>query len=289
MLAHRKIVTVSVIVFSIIFMFLSALILKNFKGSGFEYIEILYYTSQIVSAIFVISGVAIAVWQYYLSYVESRRNKDLIWVQKAVDLSEYYKDNILCYIAAIQYIFNNSGINNILSKIDKTQIKHFDYKELCSFLSEDDMEELKKIQKSDKFFDVVIKANLIYNLGLSEDVIKYYNEKRPLSSTDAEILTCFLNKLIIRVLNNTEYFALHFTHNVADKTVIYKSLHQSYITVVQMLYYNIAFKNELSPSKYFTNTIELYNIWYNKASEDEEEFVKGVRTLSNKGTVVEKD
>ena len=35
--------------------------------------------------------------------------------------------------------------------------------------------------------------------------------------------------------------------------------------------------------------IELYDIWYNNALEDEEKFVKGVRTLSNKGTVVEKE
>ena len=286
-LHHRKIVTSSIVIISIIFILLSSFLLNRYGHGDYEYIEILYYTSQIVSTIFVLSGVVIAVWQYYLSCVESKRNKDMVCVQRAIDLSEYYKDNILCYIAPIRYILNNSGISDILSKIDKSQIKHFDKKELDLYLSIEDIEKLKKIQNSNEFFDVVIKANLIYNLGLNEDVIKYYTKKKALSSTDSEILSTFLGKLITKVLNNTEYFALHFTHNVADKTVIYKSLHQTYISMIQMLYYNIASKNPLSPSKYFTNIIELYELWYNKEQEDEENYANGIRSLSNKGTVVE--
>lgn len=288
-LSHRKLVTAIIIIFSIMIMFLSTLLIQICNENNFESIENLYYISQVISAIYVISGVVIAVWQYYLSYVDSRRNKDLIFVQKAVDLSEYYKDNILCYIAPIRYIYNNSGINDILSKIDKNKIEFFDEKELHMFLNDNDIQELKKIQNSDKFFDIIIKANFIYNLGLSEDVIKYYNENRPLSETDSEILSRFLNKLISKTLNNAEYFALHFTHNVADKTVIYKSLHQTYISMVQMLYYNIAIKNPLSPTKYFTNIIELYEIWHKQEQEDEENFANGVRSLSNKGTVVENE
>lgn len=286
-LSHRKVVTTFIITLAVIFMFCSALLFKKIKGSGYEYIEILYYTSQVVSAIFVISGVVIAVWQYYLSYIDSKRNKDLICVQKAVDLSEYYKDNILYYIAPIRYILNNSEISKILSKINKNQIKHFDKKELDLFLSKEDVKKLKRIQKNSKFFNVVIEANLIYNLGLSKDVVKYYKDGKDLSSTDKEILSRFLNKLITRTLNNTEYFALHFTHNVADKTVVYKSLHQTYIDLVQMLYYNIAITNPLSPSKYYTNIIELYEIWNQQSKEDEEIYANGVRNLSDKGTVVE--
>lgn len=213
----------------------------------------------------------------------------MICVQKAVDLSEYYKDNILCYFAAINYIFENSGICNILSKIDKTKIKHFDYKELTVFLSEADIEELKRIQNSEQFFEVVIQANLIYNLGLDEENLKDYSTQRPFSPTYSKILSRFTQKLITKVLNNTEYFALHFTHNVADKTVVYKSLHQTFIAIVQMLYYSIAIKNPLSPSKYFTNIIELYNIWNDKTLEAEALFVQDLRILTNKGTVIKNE
>lgn len=134
-LTHRKIITISAIMFSILLSIFSTLYIKYYNHSNIEMVELLYYTSQFISAIFVISGVVIAVWQYYLSYVESKRNMDIICVQKAIDLSEYYKDNILLYMAPIKYIFENSGINNIIDKIDRENIKHFDKKELNLFIN----------------------------------------------------------------------------------------------------------------------------------------------------------
>lgn len=287
-LEHRKIVTPSIIMFTILVMFIIAKYF--FKDEETEFSELLYYSSQIISAIFVISGTVIAVWQYYLSCVDSKRNIDVIRVQKAIDLSEYYKDNILVYMTPIKYIFENSGLSDIIYKKDTSKMKHFDEKELQTLFTDEDIKTLKEIQQSEKFFSVVIKANLIYNLGLNIDLIKYYQNDetpRPLSAIDSEVLSTFLGKLITRTLNNMEYFSLHFTHNVADESVVYKSLHQTYVGLVQILYYNIAKKNPLSPRKYYTNIIELYEQWNTKAMNDEESFANGVRNLSNKGTVVD--
>lgn len=296
-LNHRKFMTIAIISSALILIVIIAILLL--KPTDLKLIELLYYTSQIVSAVFVISGVVIAVWQYYLSYVDSRRNIDVLRVQKAVDLSEYYKDNILFYMAPIRYIYNNSDINTIITKIDRHNMKHFDQKKLELYITEDDKQKLKDIQSSDEFFNVVIKANAIYHLGISDDVINTYkhhcnkdeekNEEynNNFIEEDTPILSTFFGSLVFRVLNNMEYFALHFTHNVADQSVVYKSLHQTYIDLVQMLYYNIAVKNPLSPSKYYTNVIELYEIWHDRSIEDEDLFADGVRTLSNKGTVVD--
>lgn len=290
-LSHRKIITTFIIGFGIFLMLITAGLFRFYLKSEFELIEILYYTSQITSAIFVISGVVIAIWQYYLSYIDSKRNVDLICVQKAIDLSEYYKDYILMYKAPIEYIFNNSGISAILSKIEPSKIDHFDEKELQTFLTTEDIISLKTVQQSHKFFTAVINANSIYDIGLSDELIKLYknidNEEYSLSELDAKKLSTFLGRLIIKVLNNMEFFSLHFTHNVADESVVYKSLHRTYIDIVQLLYYNIAKNNLLSTTKYFTNIIELYKLWNNKSLEDEEAFTNGVRSLTNKGTVVD--
>lgn len=288
-LSHRKIITVAIISLAVILTCVSAILINQYKQSEFEFVELLYYTSQIISALFVISGVVIAVWQYYLSCTDSRRDIDVVCVQKAIDLSEYYKDNILSYVAPIEFIFRNTGIMDIISKIDKSQIKHFDEKELNLYLTNDDVAKLKEIQESENFFKVVIKANSLYNLGLSKEVItmSHREQEKSVVAIDRDVLATFLGKIITRVLNNMEYFALHFTHNVADESVVYKSLHQTYIDLVQLLYYNIARKNPLSTTKYFTNIIELYELWNNRAIKDEENFANGVRNLSNKGTVVE--
>ena len=215
--------------------------------------------------------------------MDSNRNIDVICVQKAIDLSEYYKDNILAYIAAMEYIFDNSGISEIFSKIDKSNIEHFDQKELFIYIKDEDRDKLKKIQNTVKFSEVIANANAIYNLGLNDELIKLCR-KHDCTKFEQKQISTFLGKLITKILNNMEYFSMHFTHNVADETVVYKSLHQTYIKLVKMLYY----KNPLSTTtKYFTNIIELYKIWNDRAINDEEKFAKDIRVLTNKGTVVE--
>ena len=290
LLSHRKCVTTMIVFFSIFSIIITAILFWLYENKEIRLIEYLYYASQFISAVFVISGVVIAIWQYYLSCIDSKRNIDVIRVQKAIDLSEYYKDNVLSYIVPIRYIFDNSGINEIISKIDTSKITHFDEKELHTFLKDEDFDSLNKIQKSDEFFSAIINANSIYNLNLSEELISLYKNKKEdekLSPVDEKTFSTFLSKLITNVLNNMEFFALHFTHNVADESVVYKSLHQTYNNIVKLLYYNIANKNPLSTTKYFTNVIELYSIWNNRAIKEEESFTNDLRSLSDKGTVVE--
>lgn len=287
LLGHRKLVTTCIIVISILLMISSSLLFFKFQKEQNVYVELLYYITQIISSIFVISGVVIAIWQYYLSCMDSNRNIDVICVQKAIDLSEYYKDNILAYIAAMEYIFDNSGISEIFSKIDKSNIEHFDQKELFIYIKDEDRDKLKKIQNTVKFSEVIANANAIYNLGLNDELIKLCR-KHDCTKFEQKQISTFLGKLITNILNNMEYFSMHFTHNVADETVVYKSLHQTYIKLVKMLYYHIAIKNPLSTTtKYFTNIIELYKIWNDRAINDEEKFAKDIRVLTNKGTVVE--
>ena len=141
-LEHRKSVTTGIIVIAIILIGIATYLFHTYFKGEYELAELLYYSSQIISATFVISGTVIAVWQYYVSCVDSKRNLDLVCVQKAIDLSEYYKDNILSQIAPIEYIFENSGINDIISKIDKSKMKFFDEKEMKTFLTDDDIKEL---------------------------------------------------------------------------------------------------------------------------------------------------
>ncbi len=96
-LKSRKFLTGLIIFFAILFELISALIFYSLNGYGINsYIETLYYTTQIISSIFVISGVVIAVWQYYLTSKSTKTEIEIQQVQRAIDLSEYYKDNIWC-------------------------------------------------------------------------------------------------------------------------------------------------------------------------------------------------
>lgn len=71
--------------------------------------EILYYSTQIISCFIVIGGLLVSVWQYYQSCQQKKSDLKLIQVQKAIDLSSYYKDHIISLSQPIAYVYKNSG------------------------------------------------------------------------------------------------------------------------------------------------------------------------------------
>lgn len=60
---------------------------------------------------------------------------------------------------------------------------------------------------------------------------------------------------------------MHFTHNIADDTVIYQSLHQTFLDITEFLYYNISRLNTDGCSKFYVNTIALHNKWRKRKTE----------------------
>lgn len=160
----RKAKAITLIVSAVIIEFISAALLRS---SSKPYVECLYYTSQIISSIFVISGVVIAVWQYYLSSQSAKHNLEIIQVQRAIDMSEYFKDNILRYYPAIHYIFDRSGALKILESVTIDKFNDFDKQELESIFTKQQIADLHKIQNSDDFYKAVLEANDIYDLNLN--------------------------------------------------------------------------------------------------------------------------
>lgn len=269
--------TIFILLLIIIFDLSLSIIIRDSTKS---YIENLYFSSQIIASIFVAGGVIVALWQYYQSVKSERKNLEFLQVQRAVDMSQYYKDNILHNIPAIKYIFKSSGISDILKKYNTAEIKEFTEKELNSIFSENDIKKLKEIQESDKFFSAVIEANLIYNLKL-HDI--------PNDSPRVEnyIYTAFAANLISETANNLEYFALHFRHNTADQSVIYQSLHKSYFEIVRMLYYFIAKNNTDLSDKLYTNVSWLYNEWFTQKISNDKEHQEYAKKIISTGTVIE--
>ena len=73
-------------------------------------IERFVISTQIVSFIFVITATVIAVWQFCLSCKSEISKNEIEKVQKAIDLAEYYKDNILSNYLIIKTVYENSDI-----------------------------------------------------------------------------------------------------------------------------------------------------------------------------------
>ena len=96
----------------------------------------------------------------------------------------------------------------------------------------------------------------------------------------------FMSQIVNKLLNNMEYFAMSFTHKVADESVVFQSLHQTYLEAVQLLYYDISKNNRADGRQFYTNVVDLYKIWYNKSKENRENVIKGGRKIS-RGTSAE--
>lgn len=184
LLKSRKFITASLIIITIIAEIISSIIFFLLQGSKTQtYIETLYYSSQIVSSIFVISGVVIAVWQYYLSSKSAKTDLEIQQVQRAVALSEYYKDNILRYSPAIKYVYEKTGIMDILDTLKLEQFNDFDKYELNDLFTLEKIKQLKEIQESNSFLYAVLEANTIYSLHLEFQTIKTEeNDNNPCTS-----------------------------------------------------------------------------------------------------------
>lgn len=250
------------------------------------YFEVLYYSTQIFSSLFVTGGVIIAVWQYYLSSKSAKTNLELIQVQRAIELSEYYKDNILIYLQPLSYMFEETGITDIIQEIHMEDIQHFDEAELNNLLSKDKIDELGKLTTSKQFYDIFIKANSIYNLGFHIKIGSLMQNDE-YTEYGKEVIAAFVSNLFCKILNNMEYFSMHFSHYTADESVVYQSLHQTYLETVHLLFFKIARTNKMSETKYFTNVAWLYKKWIARKIEKGNNFLEGVRNLTMNGTVIE--
>lgn len=287
----KKVQAILLILSAIILEFVSAIIYHNINNT-IPFPEILYYSTQIISSIFVISGVVIAVWQYYLSCKSTQTNLALQQVQRAIDLSEYYKDNILRYAPAISYIFNEIEVSPILNKLRLNQLKNFDKNELEELLSPSDIEILKNSQFTNRFYEAVVNANARYNLEMKfiTKVIKQEQDGKEINTVAIDnnsIALSFFSDLLNNILNNMEFFALHFSHNTADESVVYQSLHQSYFELIQLLYYYISVQNENPSYKYYTNVIELFHKWMKAKAEQKNEFSKSNNSIQRNGTKID--
>lgn len=169
----RKIISVSIISITVLIL-IGVYLYAKFKlklGNGNSELEIVYYSSQILSSIFVIAGVVIAVWQYFITAKSQLNQINIDRIQKAIDLSEYYKDNILHKSTPIRFVYEQSGIMELIKNVNKDNMVQFEEAEACQLLDKDKFDELKAKTKTKEFSNAVLAADYIYGLKISKDII----------------------------------------------------------------------------------------------------------------------
>lgn len=238
---------------------------------------------QIIAAVAVILGAFIGVWQYVLSAECERTKIENEKVEKAIQLSEYYKDNILYRIAIVKTVFKMIGVKNVLEKIRPSDMINFDCEELREHLSKADLKELNRKMDTEEIADIVCNVlELISDFKGQRSWVDVNGIKNAPDKT--EYARRFMSGMVNDLLNDMEYFAMYFTHGVADESVVFQSLHQTYVESVQLLYYNIAKNNEPNGKQFYTNVVELYRLWFSKQQSIRNKSIEDGRNI-NKGNV----
>lgn len=260
-------ITIAIIIVAS-FLIIAVPFIVNGCSFSLDFLQKSALNAQIISAIFVIAGVVVGVWQYYIASRSYATNLAKERIEKAIKLPEYYKDNVLRYYSAISFIFDQSGASKLIATGDRNKMKDFN--------------------TSASFCKSILMADKIYSLNLNFDALGCEGEIDVETSPQKELmLGSFAADVVAKTLNNLEYFAFYFTHKVADESVVYQSLAPTYIKLVELLYISIAGLNDTkSASTYYTNVTELYLTWRERQKEQEELIENSDVNLVSKGTVL---
>ncbi len=279
-LHHRLPVTIAIVVLAVLIC-LSPLALARtlpICSEGGSRMDLAVAASQILSAVFVIAGTVIAVWQYYVSTKGQSVKMQTEKVQKAFELSQYYKDEILDRLAAVKHVYRKCGII-AFAEPGKNRFSDFDQCECEEIFGQNNLQRLEQIKYGQSYYDAIKEANALFDLHL--------DGRMAVGSTFDErekYLFAFWADVVVPLMNNLEYFASYFTHNVADESVIYESLKPTYFEACRMLYFDISKCSEPGKPQLYRNLTRLYATW---AKREAEERARTQNRCGNPGTIPE--
>lgn len=160
-------------------------------------------------------------------YWDYRSRKSKEKAEKSIRIAEDFAKNIIARISIISGFFEKYELDKIINKVNFYKFTDFDYDELKQLYNESEITNYENILKEND---------------------KEYTYK----------------KIIVDTLNELEYMCMYIATKVADEKYIYNSLHQPFIKCISLLYFNISLINTDNKDKYYTNIIQVFNIWKNK-------------------------
>jgi hypothetical protein len=207
--------------------------LKKFVGG----INMLDFRAITTSDLINIVIAIVAFIAFIVSYCDYRSRKSKESADKSILIAKEFEKNLLTPMATISGLVNNKDMQIILNKYRFTEFIEFDREEMKEFYTNTEIEQYKRA---------------LEKIETEKDSGKF-------ESIYVDIET---------VLNKLEYLSMYITSKVADEKYIYNSLHQMFFKTIQVLYIHISSLNSDNKDKYYTNVIELYNIWTNKYVKD---------------------
>lgn len=272
-----------ILIIALPFFFCKGIPLFNATASKFERAELI---AQILAALFVAVGTFVAVFQYYFSSRSQIIQYETDKIDKAIKLAEFYKDEILCPYTVLKAVYRDVGIIDILQP-KYNDFVNFDFEEMKELLGEQGIDKIEKIKTSKEYCGQIATLNEMMGFGIngsfSESTIDESGKSRQSIRVDIDkIRYDFAIKYTCKILNNMEIFAMNFSHNVADKSVIYRSVYPTYIEICRVLYYDIAICCKDGQPQLYRNVQWLYSKWNRQMKEEKEKRRQTASSLGGK-------
>lgn len=238
-------------------------------------LEDIYYVSQIVSSIIVVTGLVISVLQYLDTTFTNKDIREREKKVKAAEMANEFQKNLIPLINIISKAYSNSKLNEtILEKIKSFNLLMFNREEMLSIFTEKEIiEAITALQVS----------YLVSNYKpIKESDSKSRGEKIEYSPKDKVEAVDIFNKSVTELANSIEYFSINFNSGIADEDTVYQSLHGIFFKCVEMLYIFMFYSNERESDRLFSNTSKLYVKWKGKHDRLAEEEQKELNMMKNK-------
>lgn len=190
-----------------------------------------------------------AIWSVH-QYNKNRSSKQQ---EKAADIAKDFADNLVERMGLITHVLSyNKEIQNIMQKLDISKLNQFTEIEIKEILNNNNL---------------IIAFLKIIN---SKKTQKKYKEllNKQYSIKEQEKFDSYFPLLVENTLNKLETSCINISSKAAGSQFIYESLHQMFLSTVEILAIKISITNTNNVDKYYTNIISVYNMWNRQRNKD---------------------
>lgn len=232
------------------------------------FLERLYYYSQIIGTGILIITLVAAIVSSIIAFKEYRHNKRRCQLEKAIDIAKEYKTLIENSTIVMNIIQQESNVLKIINKIKLDQLNDFDSEECSKIFTQEDRIILNDFFiKKKASMEPIIQMHALMNPVTLDHIVS--NEGK-LMDLEAKALKSAFYSRIVSLLNELEHISMALISNIAEKDILFQSLHQSFFGFIVSFYYYICTQNTDPSDKYYTNLIELFRIWRDRDKENKE-------------------
>lgn len=190
-----------------------------------------------------------AIWAVY----QFDKSTVLKQQEKASEIAQEFADNLVERMGLISgVLMRNQEIQKILQDLDTSKLNQFTAMEML---------EIIKCDKCFEDFNRIITSNRTQK-RYRKILNSIYNK------TEREKFDSYFPLLIENTLNKLEAICINISSQAAGSQFIYDSLHQMFLSTIEILSIKISSSNTNNVDKHYINIISVYNMWNKQKQKD---------------------